>query len=371
MIVKKSEIPVLKNKYISKIEFCDLGYPVIPNELIDGMEYLKSDSNESGFGIKIIIFLLQFRNISALAFQIKDISGYIGYSKKQSEKGLTWLVKKGLMIETRGRCNARKFRINYVNLSYTEIMKDIHEQIENDIPPDEVVFKGVRFLTTREFKKEGDGKFIDNFTFIHPGFIPSAILTNGEYKLYSSLFFNQADGNTIKIILKLYRLTSIQMENRNHPELKIKIDTIHKKCGISRNKTLAIIQELIAKKYLRVKKNDGNARSLFFNFKEYRTRVVALKRNSQRAKQREVKNQRQNIFSLPVLGFLEPVSCPVSEPVVLPSWDSYNKQSILKETFNNTKVNITEKVFVLEKVGQEEKKEEMKKTNNSYDYYKN
>ncbi|MBK9498629.1 MAG: hypothetical protein IPO06_04455 [Leptospiraceae bacterium] len=60
--------------------------------------------------------------------------------------------------------NKTEFQVNYTPCTYEEIAKDIARQIENDVKKEDIVFKGIRYLTTTEYKKENDSKAIGNFT---------------------------------------------------------------------------------------------------------------------------------------------------------------------------------------------------------------
>lgn len=321
------------------------GFP-IPNELLQFMECLVSSSyktnvrnglvnhNESEIGFKILLSVLPGRNVEYFQgswLTIKNLSFYCsGYSEKSIRKGAEWLVKKGLFLKKSGKNNQAEFQVNYTGASYEVIASDINEQIENDVKKEDIVFKGIRYLTTTEYKKEGDNKAIGNFTRI-PFFLPSARAREVEgeviFDYIRNPIFDSLDGNTLRVILQLSYKMHYNIGKKNSAETEIKIDTLMKLCGLSRNKIIKALDFLKGGNYLRVYKLKRNRRVYLFNFKSYRT--IKVRKQLEKRRKKFIKKPIIVQTGFPVPGLYQQNGCTVSESPVFPSQDDYNKNLFL------------------------------------------
>jgi hypothetical protein len=345
-------------KYLPEIE---QGIP-IGNELLEFMDCLVSTSysdnkekrkinhNESEIGNKLLYAVLACRNIGRFKkswLTIKDLFYFCnGYSEKSIRKGATWLVKKGLFKIRAGSHNKAEFQVNYIEASYQEIVSDILMQRENDVKNEDIVFKGIRYLTTREYKKEGDGKAIGNFTCI-PFFLPSAKAKdskkNLDFDYVRSPFFDLIDGNTLKVILQLAYKMKYNLGIKHTPETRIKIETLMRLCGLSKNKVVQILKDLRKGNFLRSYKTKRNSRSYILNFESYRIAMV-IKHLQKRGK--AVRKELIDRYSrITVPEQLVKSSFPVVKPTtktVSPSRGNYNKNLPLNK--NSTYFNKNEEV---------------------------
>lgn len=329
------------------------GFP-IPNEILEFMDCLSSTSykenvkngkvnhNESEIGFKILLTMLPFRNVFPSAYaSLENIQTYCnGYSMKSIRKGAEWLVSKGIFLTKKGKCNRNEYIVNYTGLSYEEISSDIARQLENDIPKEKIVFKGIRYLTTTERKKENDGKAIGNFTYI-PFFLPGAkaIEINGEieWQYQKNAFFDSLDGNTLKVILQLAYKQHFNFSKKENPLTRIKINTLKTLCNVSRNKILQAMAYLKGEGFLKAYNVKRNVWAYLFNFRTYRLAKVTKDLELRRKKrtQRPIKV----ISSFTVSGLHEENSFPFSESKieeVFPSQDCNNKNlnlNKIKESF--------------------------------------
>lgn len=335
----------------------------IPNELLENMDCLVSTSysdnnekrkinhNESEIGTKILYAVLACRNIGRLKkswLTIKDLFYFCnGYSEKSLRKGATWLVKKRLFEIRAGSHNKAEFQVNFTDASYKEIASDIARQLENDVKKEDIVFKGVRYLTTTEYKKDGDGKAIGNFTCI-PFFLPSAKAKdskkNLDFDYVRSPFFDLIDGNTLKVILQLAYKMHYNLGIKHTPETRIKIETLMRLCGLSKNKVVQILKDLRIGNFLRSYKTKRNSRSYILNFESYRIAMV-IKHLQKRGK--TVRKELIDRYSrITVPEQLAKPSFPVVKPTtktVLPSQGNYNKNLLLNKNSTCFKKNNEEK----------------------------
>ena len=321
------------------------GFP-LPNELLQFMDCLVSVSyftnvrngkvnhNESEIGFKILLSVLPGRNVEYFQgswLSVGNLSYYCnGYSEKSIRKGAEWLVKKGLFKKRSVANNKTEFQVNYTPCTYEEIAKDIARQIENDVKKEDIVFKGIRYLTTTEYKKENDSKAIGNFTRI-PFFLPSAKgrEVEGEivFDYVRNPIFDSLDGNTLRVILQLAYKMHYNIGKKNTPETGIKIETLMKLCGLSKNKVMKALHFLKEGNYLRVYKVRRNSRVYLFNFKAYRMAKVRKQLDQRRRKRIHRPITIHASFTIP--RQLVQSSLTVSENPVLPSQDLYNKNLIL------------------------------------------
>lgn len=323
----------------------------IPNELLEFMDCLVSTSysdnnekrkinhNESEIGTKILYAVLACRNIGRLKkswLTIKDLFYFCnGYSEKSLRKGATWLVKKRLFEIRAGSHNKAEFQVNFTDASYKEIASDIARQLENDVKKEDIVFKGVRYLTTTEYKKDGDGKAIGNFTCI-PFFLPSAKAKdskkNLDFDYVRSPFFDLIDGNTLKVILQLAYKMHYNLGIKHSPETRIKIETLMRLCSLSKNKVVQILKDLRKGNFLRSYKTKRNSRSYILNFESYRIAMV-IKHLQKRGK--TVRKELIDRYSrITVPEQLAKPSLPVvkrTTKTVLPSRGNYNKNLLLNK----------------------------------------
>ncbi len=323
----------------------------IPNELLENMDCLVSTSysdnkdkrkvnhNESEIGNKLLYAVLACRNIGRFKkpwLTLKDLSYFCkGYSEKSIRKGATWLVKKGLFKIRAGSHNKAEFQVNYTEASYKEIVSHILGQRENDVKNEDIVFKGIRYLTTTEYKKEGDGKAIGNFTCI-PFFLPSAKAKDSkkhlDFDYVRSPFFDLIDGNTLKVILQLAYKMHYNLGINHTPETRIKIETLMRLCGLSKNKVVQILKDLRKGNFLRSYKTKRNSRSYILNFESYRF-AMAIKHLQKRGK--AVRKELIDRYSrITVPEQLEKSSFPVVKPTtktVFPSQGNYNKNLLLNK----------------------------------------
>jgi len=347
-----------KEKYLPGL---DPGFPM-PNEILEFMNCLSSTSykenvkngkvnhNESEIGFKMLLALLPFRNVFPGDFaSLENLEEYCkGYSKKSLRKGAEWLVSKGLFLTQKGKCNKDKFAINYTGASYEEISSDIARQLENDIAKEKVVFKGLRYLTTTQNKKENDGKAVGNFTYI-PFFLPGAkrIEIEGieDWVYVRNVYFDSLDGNTLKVILQLAYKQHYNAGMKKDPTTRIKIETLQKLCSVSRNKILKAIDYLMTGGFLRAYKVGRNSRAYIFNFRSYR--LAKVTKNLE--KRRKIRKKRPIVIvsSFPVSGLSKETSFPVSEKTnekAFPSQDCYNKNlnlNKIKESFKEDESNLS------------------------------
>ena len=314
----------------------DKGFPV-PNEILHWIECLSSTSNESEIGVKLLFATLPYRNIQKLEDSWLTIDNLCffceGYSSKSVRKGAEWLVKKGLFIKRNVVHNKAEFQVNYIKARFHEISSDIKMQIKNGVRKEDVVFKGIRYLTATCYKKDWDSKGIGYFTHI-PFFLPSAKASVEEmsvsYIYKKNSIFNLLDGNTLKVILKLSYFMHYNMSKRyNSPETETKTETLMKNCGLSKNKVEKAMKYLIEGKFLRSYKIKRNSRKYIFNFKSHRKAKVR-----KQLILRENKNREKNIklsYSVAVPGQLNDFSLFLSRlkrRSVLPSQVIYNKDSL-------------------------------------------
>lgn len=333
---------ISKNKYLPLLQE---GFP-LPNEVLKFMDCLVSVSyltnvrngkvnhNESEIGFKILLSVLPGRNVEYFQgswLSIKNLSFYcLGYSEKSIRKGAEWLVKKGLFNKRSAANNKAEFQVNYTAATYEEIASDIARQIENDVKKEDIVFKGVRYLTTTEYKKDGDNKATGNFTRI-PFFLPYARAREVEgqviFDYVRNPIFDSLDGNTLRVILQLSYKMHYNIGKKNSPDTEIKIDTLMKLCGLSRNKISKALDFLVSEKYLRAYKVKRNSRAYIFNFRSYR--MAKVKR--QLSMRRKKRIQRPIIVeaSFTVSELYKETSFTIPESPVLPSQDDYNKNLIL------------------------------------------
>ncbi len=313
----------------------DKGIPV-PNEVLHWIECLSSTSNESEIGVKLFFATLAYRNIQKYLDSWLTIDNLCffcnGYSSKSIRKGAEWLVRKGLFIKRNVAHNKAEFQINYIKASFQEISSNIKMQIKNGVRKEEVVFKGIRYLTATCFKKDWDSKATGYFTHI-PFFLPSANACVEEksvsYIYKKNSIFNLLDGNTLKVILKLSYFMNFNMSKSNSPETETKTENLMKKCGLSKNKVEKAMKYLIKGKFLRSYKIKRNSRKYIFNFRSHReARVNKL------LLIRKSKNREKNIklsYSVAVPGQLNDFSLLLSRlkrRSVLPSQVIYNKDSL-------------------------------------------
>jgi len=326
-------------KYLPEV---DSGFP-IPNELLQFMDCIvstskkendakgKIHSNLSEIGFKILLTMLALRNpFNKQPMTLENLEFYCkGYAKKSIREAAKWLVKKGLVMRQKGKYDKDLFQVNYTGLSFKEISDNINEQLENDVKKEDVVFKGIRELTTPEFKKAEDGKHTDNFTMI-PFFLPTAkrIEINGELDwLYvKNDYFDSLDGNTLKVILQLSYKQNYNSGMKTDPLTRIKIDTLQKLCSVSRNKIIQALDYLQAEGFLRAYEgaNRRKCKGYIFNFKSYR--LVKVRKEMMIRKVARFKNSIQESF--PVSGLHNSESFPVSElqnEIPFPSQNCYNK----------------------------------------------
>lgn len=313
----------------------DKGFPV-PNEILHWIECLSSTSNESEIGVKLLFATLPYRNIQKPEDSWLTIDNLCflcsGYSSKSIRKGAEWLVKKGLFIKRNVAHNKAEFQINYFKASFQEISSDIKKQIKNGVRKEDVVFKGIRYLTATCYKKDWDSKATGYFTHI-PFFLPSAKASvekmSVSYIYKKKSIFNLLDGNTLKVILKLSYFMNYNMSKSNSPETEIKTETLMKKCGLSKNKVEKAMKYLIEGKFLRSYKIKRNSRKYIFNFRSHRKAKV-----NKQLILRERKNREKNIklsYSVAVPGQLNDFSLFLSRmkrKSVLPSQVVYNKDSL-------------------------------------------
>lgn len=352
-----------KEKYLPEIKDKP-GFP-IPNELLKFMDCLVSSSyksnvkkgkvnhNESEIGFKILLSALTVRNVldssksGSRAMSLNDISFYcLGYSKKSIQKGADWLVSKGLFSSRKGRCNQNEYWVNYTTATYDEISSDIARQLDDDISKEKIVFKGIRYLTTTENKKENDGKSTGDFTYI-PFFLPRAKakekngIVEWEYKRNS--FFDSLDGNSLKVILQLAYLQNFNSAIMKDPTTRIKIYTLQNQCNVSRNKILKAIDYLKTGGFLRAYKVGRNARAYIFNFRSYR--LAKVTKSLDKRRQSRAKRPIKIFSSFTVSGLFEKSSFTVSgntNDPVLPSQDDYNKNlnlNKIKDSYNKDESN--------------------------------
>lgn len=382
----KTEFPHLK--YLPEL---DHSFPV-PNEILECMECFVSSSkkendekgknhfNLSEIGFKIILTMLSLRNpFQKAPMTIKNIEYYCrGYSEKSIREAAKWLAKKGLLLRRKGKYDRDEFLINYTGLSYSEIVEDINKQRENCIPLGEIVFKGIRELTTPEFKKDGDGKHTDNFTLIQY-FLPKAkrIEINGEldWEYEKNPLFDSLDGNTLKVILKMAYLQHYNIFRSNNPLTPIKIETLMKRCGVSRNKIIQSIKYLELGGFLRSYKgeNKRKCKRYIFNFRSFRKMKIQpeLKRRNERElkKKTVLENEREKSFPVSGLHNIETISIlEYQNTNPFPSRDDYNKNLNLNKIQESFKKDESMRYnFSLNNSEEKEKKYQSLKTELSQD----
>lgn len=331
----------------------DPGFP-IPNELLQFMDCIvstskkendakgKIHSNLSEIGFKILLTMLALRNpFNQQPMTLENLVSYCkGYPEKSIREAAKWLAKKGLVMRQKGKYDKDLFQVNYTGLSYSDIASDINKQIENDVKKEDIVFKGIRELTTPEFKKAEDGKHTDNFTMI-PFFLPTAkrIEINGELDwLYvKNDYFDSLDGNTLKVILQLAYKQNYNSGMKTDPLTRIKIETLQKLCSVSRNKIIQALDYLQAEGFLRAYDgaNRRKCKGYIFNFKSYR--LAKVRKEMMIRKVARFKNSIQESFPVSELHNSEPVTVSESQNWnPLPSQDCYNKNlnlNKIKESF--------------------------------------
>ena len=128
----------------------------------------KVNHNESEIGTKLIFAILPCRNVGKFKkswLTVKNLSYFCkGYSEKSIRKGAVWLVKKGLFKQRAGAHNKAEFQVNYTEASYQEIVSDIFWQRGNGVKNEDIVFKGIRYLTSTHYKRDKDRKAVGHFT---------------------------------------------------------------------------------------------------------------------------------------------------------------------------------------------------------------
>ncbi len=337
-------------KYLPEL---NSGFP-IPNELLQFMDCLvstskkendakgKIHSNLSEIGFKILLTMLALRNpFNKYPMTLENLEFYCkGYAKKSIREASKWLVKKGLVMRQKGKYDKDLFQVNYTGLSYSDIASDIYKQLENDVKKEDIVFKGIRELTTPEFKKADDGKHTDNFTMI-PFFLPEAkrIEINGEldWKYVKNDYFDSLDGNTLKVILQLAYKQNYNSGMKTDPLTRIKINTLQTLCSVSRNKIIQALDYLQAEGFLRAYEgvNRRKCKGYIFNFKSYR--LAKVRKEIMIRKVARFKNSIQESFPVSELHNSETLSVSeLQNEIPFPSQNCYNKHlnlNKIKESF--------------------------------------